>query len=38
MRRLGQTHPRPVNDRALVAGAVGGTGLKVASNPDPENG
>lgn len=33
---------RPIRDRfnarALVAGAVGGTGLKVASNPDPENG
>ena len=26
------------NARAMVAGAVGGTGLKVASNPDPENG
>lgn len=33
---------RPIRDRlnarALVAGAVGGTDLKVASNPDPENG
>lgn len=33
---------RPIRDRlnarSLLAGAVGGTDLKAASNPDPENG